>query len=80
MCLDFCLSWKGSIAVSDARATAAGLQLRATDLAWAWGNGRDVVGPAERLLMAINGRAGATVELTGSGASTLTSRSRRSPH
>ena len=55
--LDFCLSRKGSIAVAEARARAAGLHLRATDLAWAWGDGREVVGPAESLLMAVNGRA-----------------------
>ena len=37
---------------------AAGLRLRATDLDWQWGDGEEVTGTGEALLMALTGRAG----------------------
>ncbi|MDL5159555.1 maleylpyruvate isomerase family mycothiol-dependent enzyme [Actinomycetospora termitidis] len=51
-----------------------GLRLRATDLDWSTGEGDEVSGPAEALLMAIAGRAAALDELTGPGLATLAAR------
>lgn len=53
---------------------ARGLRLRATDLDWAAGSGREVRGPAEALLMAVAGRRGATAELAGPGRPVLAAR------
>jgi uncharacterized protein (TIGR03083 family) len=53
---------------------AAGLRLVATDIDWSAGDGPEVRGTGEALLMAINGRAGALGELHGPGASLLASR------
>ena len=38
------------------RRRAAGLRLRATDLDWEWGEGEEVTGTGEALLMAVTGR------------------------
>jgi uncharacterized protein (TIGR03083 family) len=73
-CLDFVLTRKGSIAVSGARRRAAGLRLSATDLAWSRGDGPEVRGPAEAILMAVNGRSQATNELHGGGTALLMER------
>jgi len=51
-----------------------GLKLTATDLDWSTGEGPEVTGPAESLLMALAGRRGITPELTGPGVATLTER------
>jgi uncharacterized protein (TIGR03083 family) len=51
-----------------------GLTLAATDLDWTTGEGPEVNGPAESLLMAMAGRRGITPELTGPGVATLTKR------
>lgn len=51
-----------------------GLRLIATDLDWSTGNGPNVTGPAEALLMAIAGRPAALNDLDGDGAHTLTRR------
>lgn len=51
-----------------------GLRLAATDLDWSTGNGPDVTGPAEALLMAIAGRPAALNDLHGDGTHTLASR------
>ena len=53
-----------------------GLKLAATDLDWTTGDGPLVEGPAESLLMAIAGRPGITIELTGPGVTTLAERIR----
>jgi uncharacterized protein (TIGR03083 family) len=42
-----------------------GLTLTATDLNWTTGDGPEVTGPAEALLMALAGRRGLTDELAG---------------
>jgi uncharacterized protein (TIGR03083 family) len=59
-----------------------GLRLTATDLSWSRGDGPEVSGPGEALLMAVAGRPDALDQLTGEGASVLadriTARSRRS--
>ena len=72
--LDLCLSRAGSLGVAKARKRALGLRLEADDLAWSWGSGAAVCGPAEAILMAVNGRGAALGDLSGDGVTTLESR------
>ncbi|MEE3752115.1 maleylpyruvate isomerase family mycothiol-dependent enzyme [Mycobacterium intracellulare] len=51
-----------------------GLRLRATDLEWTHGDGPEVTGPAEALLMAMSGRPAALADLGGPGHATLADR------
>lgn len=51
-----------------------GLQLVATDLDWSNGEGPEVAGPAEALLMAMAGRSHAIADLHGEGLSVLSQR------
>jgi uncharacterized protein (TIGR03083 family) len=51
-----------------------GLQLRATDVDWAHGDGPEVRGSGEALLMAMTGRRAALADLTGPGHATLAAR------
>ena len=51
-----------------------GLRAVATDLDWTSGNGIEVRGPAEALLLALAGRRAAADDLTGPGLDVLTSR------
>ncbi|WP_297700105.1 maleylpyruvate isomerase family mycothiol-dependent enzyme [Mycobacterium sp.] len=51
-----------------------GLRLRATDLDWTHGDGPEVTGPGEALLMAMTGRPAALVDLGGPGHATLAAR------
>lgn len=51
-----------------------GLRLRANDVEWAHGNGPEVTGTGEALLLAMTGRRQAAEELTGAGAAILLSR------
>lgn len=51
-----------------------GLRLRATDLDWAHGDGPEVTGPGEALLMAMTGRSAALADLSGPGHATLAAR------
>jgi uncharacterized protein (TIGR03083 family) len=51
-----------------------GLRLTATDVAWEHGNGPEVSGTGEALLMAMAGRSAAIDELTGPGQATLAGR------
>ncbi|TCP52099.1 uncharacterized protein (TIGR03083 family) [Tamaricihabitans halophyticus] len=53
---------------------ARGLRLEATDLDFTRGNGPEVQGPAESILMAIAGRRGAVDELSGPGQPILSNR------
>jgi uncharacterized protein (TIGR03083 family) len=52
----------------------AGLRFEATDFDWSYGEGALVRGPAESLIMAINGRKVALDELEGDGVATLRAR------
>jgi uncharacterized protein (TIGR03083 family) len=52
----------------------ADVKLKATDLGWEHGEGPEVTGPGEALLMAMAGRAVALAELSGPGLETLTQR------
>jgi uncharacterized protein (TIGR03083 family) len=54
-----------------AKGRAAGLKLVATDAPWSWGDGPDVTGPGEALLLALGGRTVALDELGGEGLGTL---------
>jgi uncharacterized protein (TIGR03083 family) len=51
-----------------------GLRFRATDLDWSWGDGLEIAGPAEALLLAMGGRRVALAELSGPGVVTLAGR------
>ena len=53
---------------------AKGLSLRATDVQWAHGSGPEGSGPAEALILAVNGRVAAAAELQGTGLATLRQR------
>lgn len=52
----------------------AGIKLVATDLEWTHGEGPEVRGPAEALLLAMTGRKSVLDELTGAGVETLRTR------
>lgn len=56
------------------RARARGLRFVATDIEWSRGEGPEVFGPAESIVMAVAGRCGVIEELTGPGLSTLEGR------
>jgi uncharacterized protein (TIGR03083 family) len=51
-----------------------GLRLNATDVAWQHGNGPEVTGTGEALLMAMTGRSAVLDELSGPGCATLARR------
>ncbi|BBY13076.1 maleylpyruvate isomerase family mycothiol-dependent enzyme [Mycobacterium marseillense] len=51
-----------------------GLRLRATDLEWTHGDGPEVTGPGEALLMAMSGRPAALADLAGPGHATFAAR------
>ena len=57
-----------------AKKNSKGLKLTATDVDWTAGEGPQVAGPGEALLMTIAGRPDALDELTGTGLSTLRQR------
>jgi uncharacterized protein (TIGR03083 family) len=57
-----------------AAARIAGLTLSADDVDWTMGEGPEVTGPAESLLMAMGGRRGITAELAGPGLEILHAR------
>ena len=52
----------------------AGLHLKATDLEWDHGDGDEVSGPGEAILMAMSGRKEALADLSGPGVDTLRQR------
>ena len=64
---------RGSINLGS-RERAAGLRLRATDADWVHGDGPEVSGPAEALMMALSGRGVALAELEGDGKPILADR------
>jgi uncharacterized protein (TIGR03083 family) len=51
-----------------------GLRLRATDVDWTHGDGPEVTGPGEALMMAMTGRPAALQDLSGPGQPTLSAR------
>ena len=70
-CLDFV---KGSSFVYGAKKRVAGLQLVATDMDWTHGDGPEVRGTGEALLMILNGRKDALKDVEGPGKETLAAR------
>jgi uncharacterized protein (TIGR03083 family) len=71
--LDTALTRMGSANVGSKR-RAEGLRLVATDIDWSAGDGPEVQGSGEAILMTISGRLGAIEELTGEGTETLAAR------
>lgn len=71
-------SFEESIAFASARTPAeqrtAGLRLRAVDVGWSHGEGPDVTGPGEAILLAASGRPVALADLEGDGVETLAAR------
>jgi uncharacterized protein (TIGR03083 family) len=59
-----------------AKKRAAGLRLTATDVEWTHGDGPEVRGTGEAILLALTGRPVAIAELEGEGVATLTARVR----
>lgn len=76
--LDAVLTPSGSAGMGS-RARARALRLHATDLSWCSGDGLQVSGPAEALLMALAGRSVALAELHGPGLATLAERMQHRP-
>ena len=73
--LDISLTRSGSMTlVPVSRKISHGLHLVATDIEWSSGQGEEVRGPAEAILMAISGRRSAVDDLAGSGATVLANR------
>jgi len=67
-CLDFTTSALGNLGVADSfRRRGRGLRLVATDIGWSTGNGPEVTGPGEAILVALAGRASALADLGGPG-------------
>jgi uncharacterized protein (TIGR03083 family) len=60
--------------VFGARARTKGLRFRAADLEWSWGEGPEVTGPGEALLMAMLGRGDALADLDSDGLPTFAAR------
>jgi uncharacterized protein (TIGR03083 family) len=63
-----------AVAFTGNKKRIAGLKLVATDLDWTYGDGPEVRGPAEALLLAMTGRTSVLDELSGDGVQTLRNR------
>jgi uncharacterized protein (TIGR03083 family) len=74
---DFTLGtpWPMNVVVGgSARRRVTGVRLVATDATWSYGEGPEVLGSAEAMLLLLYGRRPAPGELSGAGASTLAAR------
>jgi uncharacterized protein (TIGR03083 family) len=67
-------SWKNSNLLIGSKRRISGLRLRATDVAWVHGDGPEVSGPLQSLVLAMTGRKGSHQDLSGEGLSILASR------
>jgi uncharacterized protein (TIGR03083 family) len=67
-------SWKNSNLLIGAKRRIDGLALQATDTDWSHGVGPAVTGPLQSLVLAMVGRRGSLVDLSGDGLGLLTSR------
>jgi uncharacterized protein (TIGR03083 family) len=65
---------KGDVHIFGAKKRVAGLKLTATDMDWSHGNGPEVTGPAEALVMMMAGRLVALDDLSGEGKVALVAR------
>lgn len=78
--LDLCTTRKGNNFVVDRRfRLGRGLRLLATDLGWTSGQGPEVRGTAEAVLMAIAGRRSVLPDLDGEGVRVIDHRLRAQP-
>jgi len=77
--LDFLVSRKARVITDPA--WIAGLRLAPDDLDWVWGEGLEVRGTAEAVIMVLGGRTAVLDELTGAGVAQLRARlaARRRP-
>jgi uncharacterized protein (TIGR03083 family) len=71
--LDVILTPRGSTNLGSFE-RSQGIALRATDVDWSWGQGPEVSGPAESILMALAGRPSALADLAGEGIPALAGR------
>ena len=69
---------KDDVHIFGAKKRIAGLKLTATDMDWSHGNGPEVTGPAEALVMMMAGRLVALDDLSGEGKAALVARRFRS--
>jgi uncharacterized protein (TIGR03083 family) len=67
-------SWKNSNLLIGAKRRITGLRLRANDADWHHGDGPEVVGPLQSLVVAMTGRKGSHQDLSGEGLAVLASR------
>ena len=67
-------NWKKTNILIGTKKRIAGLRLKATDAVWAYGDGPEVDGPFQSLVLAMTGRAQAFGDLSGDGVKVLTSR------
>jgi uncharacterized protein (TIGR03083 family) len=65
---------KDDVHIFGAKKRIAGCRLTATDMDWSYGQGPEVTGPAEALVMMMVGREVALDDLSGEGKATLVSR------
>jgi uncharacterized protein (TIGR03083 family) len=69
---------KDDVHIFGAKKRIAGLRLKATDMDWSHGNGPEVTGPGEALVMMMAGRLVALDDLSGEGKAALVARRFRS--
>ena len=74
--LDFLVTRTGGASVAGSSKRAKGLRLVADDIDWTHGDGPEVRGPAEALIMSLNGRHQALADLNGDGTTVLRRRIR----
>jgi uncharacterized protein (TIGR03083 family) len=67
-------SWKNSNLLIGSKRRIAGVRLRATDCDWTHGDGPEVSGPLNSLVLAMTGRKGSHGDLEGDGLSVLAAR------
>ena len=67
-------SWKNSNLLIGAKRRITGLTLRASDVDWTHGNGPEVTGPLQSLILAMTGRKGSYADLSGDGLAILATR------
>jgi len=66
--------WKNSNLLTGAKRRISGLGLRATDAEWSHGEGPEVAGTVQSLILAMTGRKGAYGDLSGDGVAILAGR------
>ena len=67
-------SWKKTNILIGTKKRIAGLRLKATDATWAYGDGPEIEGPFQSLVLAMTGRTQVLGDLSGAGVSVLTGR------